>query len=157
MRQKTLARLCTESNQSKHQGIKSTAPLSCHDFDRSDDPANPFLILTLPRNPFSISTEVNISIQLESKDSKWFFFLRAEIFNLECFVQKYSYYGVLCKNIGQVLLHVTRPSRLTVWIWPMSLECFLKPWKMRQNNVLYETVQIAQEKTLIGGFLQKYY
>ena len=35
------------------------------------------------------------------------FFLRAEIFNLECFVQTYSYYGVLCKNIGQVLLHVT--------------------------------------------------
>ena len=34
-------------------------------------------------------------------------FLRAEIFNLECFVQKYSYYGVLCKNIGQVSLHVT--------------------------------------------------
>ena len=29
--------------------------LCCHDFDRSDDPANPFLILTLPWNPFSIS------------------------------------------------------------------------------------------------------
>ena len=59
------------------------------------------------------------------------FFLCAEIFNLECSVLKYSYYGVLCKNIGQVSLYVTRPSRLTIWIWPLSLECFLKPWKMR--------------------------
>ena len=59
-------------------------------------------------------TEVNISIQLESNDSKWFFFLRAEIFNLECFVQKYSYYGVLWKNIGQVSLHVT-------WKWGKSI------------------------------------
>ena len=39
--------------------------------------------------------------------SGFIFFLCAEIFNLECFVQKYSYYGVLCKNIGQVLLHVS--------------------------------------------------
>ena len=46
-------------------------------------------------------------------------------------------YGVLCRNIGQAFLHVTRPSRLTIWIWPMSLECFLKPWKMRQNNELH--------------------
>ena len=30
----------------------------------------------------------------------------------------------------------------------MSLEYFLKPWKMRQNNELYETVQI-----LIASFL----
>ena len=46
-------------------------------------------------------------------------------------VQKYSIwsvscrniqnYGVLCKNIGQVSLRVTRPSRLTIWIWPMPL------------------------------------
>ena len=61
-------------------------------------------------------------------------FFRAEIFNFECSVQKFSYFGVLCKNIGQVLLHATRPSQFTVWIWPMSLEYFLKPWKMRQNN-----------------------
>ena len=55
------------------------------------------------------------------------------------FVQKYSFWSVSCrnihimvycaKNIGQVSLHVTRPSQFTVWIWPMSLECFLKPWK----------------------------
>ena len=33
-------------------------------------------------------------------------FFRAEIFNFECSVQKFSYFGVLCKNIGQVSLHV---------------------------------------------------
>ena len=51
-------------------------------------------------------------------------FFRAEIFNLEGFVQKYSYYGVFrknihimvycAKNIGQISLHVTQPSRLTI-------------------------------------------
>ena len=34
-------------------------------------------------------------------------FFRAEIFNFECSVQKFSYFGVLCKNIGQVSLHVS--------------------------------------------------
>ena len=44
-------------------------------------------------------------------------------------VKKYSFwsvsckniqnYGVLYRNIGQILLCVTRPSRLTIWIWPM--------------------------------------
>ena len=58
-------------------------------------------------------------------------FFRAEIFHLECFVQKYSYYGALCKNIGQVSLHITRPSRFSIWIWP--------------------------EKTPFLGFVQKYY
>ena len=33
-------------------------------------------------------------------------FFRAEIFSFECSVQKFSYFGVLCKNIGQVSLHV---------------------------------------------------
>ena len=71
------------------------------------------VLLQLGEFPLN-KAEVNISIQLESKDSKWFFFLRAEIFNLECFVQKYSYYGVLWKNIGQVSLHVT-------WKWGKSI------------------------------------
>ena len=98
-------------------------------------------------------------------------FFRAEIFNFECSVQKFSYFGVLCKNIGQVSLHVTRPSRLTIWIWPMSLECFLKPWKMRQNNELHADLAsflfncarknafwgVRAEILLFLGFVKKYY
>ena len=49
---------------------------------------------------------MNISIGAAMGIGAYFLF-RAEIFNLECFVQKYSYYGVLCKNVGQVSLHVT--------------------------------------------------
>ena len=30
--------------------------------------------------------------------------------------------GVFCKNIGQILLRITRPSILTIWIWPLSLD-----------------------------------
>ena len=44
----------------------------------------------------------------------------------------------------------------------MSLECFLKPWKMRQNNELHADLasflySIVQEKTFFLGFVQKYY
>ena len=48
-------------------------------------------------------------------------------------------YGVLCRNIVQPLLHVTWPSQSTFWIWPQSLECFPKLWKMRQNNKLFHS------------------
>ena len=98
-----------------------------------------------------------------------FFFVQK--YSILSFVQKYSYFGVLCKNIGQVSLHVTRPSRLTVWIWPMSLEYFLKPWKMRQNNELHADLacflfncagktpffRVRAEILLLLGFVQKYY
>ena len=82
-------------------------------------------------------------------------FFRAEIFNLEYFVQKYSYYGVLCKHIGQVLLHVIHGHHDLLFGFEMSLECFLKPWKMRQNNELHAVLasflfNCAGKNTLFG-------
>ena len=71
-------------------------------------------------------TEVNIFYLSRVAWRHSGFFSRAEIFNLECFVQKYLYHGVLCKNIGQVSLRVTRPSWLTIWIWPVPLINFRK-------------------------------
>ena len=52
-------------------------------------------------------------------------------------------FGVFCAEILVRYCCVTRPSQLTIWIGPMSLECFLKPWKMRQNNELYETTHFV--------------
>ena len=52
------------------------------------------------------------------RNSARFFSSRAEIFNLECFVQKY--WSGYCY---------------------MSLEYFLKPWKMRQNNELHADLE----------------
>ena len=69
-----------------------------------------------------IHTDVNISTFPEWCHSGVFFF----------FVNKYSIWsvlsrknqkcGVFCKNIGQILLRITRPSILTIWIWPLSLD-----------------------------------
>ena len=43
----------------------------------------------------------------------------------------------------------------------MSLEYFLKPWKIRQNNELHADLANflfnCARKTLFGGFVQKYY
>ena len=46
-------------------------------------------------------------------------------------------YGVLCRNIGQVQYGCNVN-------WTKKLKCSLKPWKIRQNNVFYDTMQICR-------------
>ena len=49
------------------------------------------------------------------------------------FVQKYSIWSVSCKNI-HIMVYC---AKILVKYCYMSLEYFLKPWKMRQNNELH--------------------
>ena len=56
-------------------------------------------------------SEVNISSYLVTPVTGLFFFSRAEIFKLGCFVQKYSDLGVSCRNICQVPFRVTQSEK----------------------------------------------
>ena len=56
-------------------------------------------------------TEVNISSYPVTPVTDFFFFSRAEIFILGCFVQKYSDLGVSCRNICQVPFRVTQSEK----------------------------------------------
>ena len=58
-----------------------------------------------------IYTEVNISSYPVTPVTGLFFFSRAEIFKLGCFVQKYSDLGVSCRNICQVPFRVTQSEK----------------------------------------------
>ena len=60
------------------------------------------------RNQFFWTAEVNISSRVGIAIPTRIFFRRAEIFKSGFFVQKYSNQGILCRNIGQVPLHVTQ-------------------------------------------------
>ena len=54
---------------------------------------------------------------------------RAEILNLECFVQKYSYYGVLCKNIfGEIFTSVQWTVSTPEAMWPHFSAFQKKGW-----------------------------
>ena len=62
--------------------------------------------------PLAITmAEVNISSYPVTPVTGLFFFSRAEIFKLGCFVQKYSDLGVSCRNICQVPFRVTQSEK----------------------------------------------
>ena len=60
---------------------------------------------------YLITPEVNISSYPVTPVTGLFFFSRAEIFKLGCFVQKYSDLGVSCRNICQVPFRVTQSEK----------------------------------------------
>ena len=59
-------------------------------------------------------SEVNISSYPVTPVTGLFFYSRAEIFKLGCFVQKYSDLGVLCRNTCQVPFRVTQSEKCTL-------------------------------------------
>ena len=61
--------------------------------------------------PLGMEPEVNISSYPVTPVTGLFFFSRAEIFKLGCFVQKYSDLGVSCRNICQVPFRVTQSEK----------------------------------------------
>ena len=70
----------------------------------------------LTRNPIRIRTDVkcaavNISSYPVMRMTGLFIFSRAEIFKLGCFVQKYSDFGISCRNICQVPFCVTQSEK----------------------------------------------
>ena len=85
-------------------------------------------------------------------------FFRAEIFSFECSVQKFSYFGVLCKNIGQVSLHVREGVKKTTFFWEISPKsfyppnrtlCFLEIWENDRGNS-------GQKGRFSGWFFSKF-
>ena len=79
-------------------------------------------------------------------------FFRAEIFSFECSVQKFSYFGVLCKNIGQVSLHVREGVKKTTFFLGDLSQIFLPT---QPHPVLYwdlgeRRVKFGSKKAIFG-------